>query len=405
MRILVASDHWFPDRPGGSSRVAADTARLLAGRGHELTVVAPRHDGRPAESREHGVEVLRVLPRTVIPQTLSDPLLTARWARSLRRREFDLLVAHQASVAAGLWAARLDPPLALVFHASVPRELRFDRARLPFGRKRLATYLLEPPLVLYERLAVRRAAGVLLLSEFSRSLLQSDHREVAAHARRVPGGVDTDAFSPGERDDRLRARLGAGNGAALVLTVRRLEPRMGLETLLHALGLLRGEREVVLALAGAGSMEGSLRRLSGELGLGEHVRFLGRVGDEELLELYRAADLFVLPTVAYEGFGMVTAEALACGTPVVGTPVGATPELLRPLEPRLVAEGPDAAPLAAAIAGTLELAGPDLRRRCREYACAQFSWETVIPAWEAALEQVAGGSADRSHRRQQPGKT
>jgi glycosyltransferase involved in cell wall biosynthesis len=339
-----------------------------------------------------------LLPRGALPQTLTDPFFTARWARALRRRDFDLLLAHQSATAAGLWAARLDVPLTLIFHASVPRELRFVRSHLPLGPKRLTTYLLEPPLVLYERIAVRRAAGILILSEFSRSLLESDHSEVAGRAVRVPGGIDTEAFSPGDAGGELRARLGLDSDAPLLLTVRRLEPRMGLDTLLRALGHLLETRKVVLALAGVGSIEGSLRQLSEDLGLGSHLRFLGRVSDQELLDLYRSADLFVLPTVAYEGFGMVTAEALACGTPVVGTPVGATPELLRPLEPRLVAQGADVEPLAAAIADALELVGPDFRRRCREYACARFSWDAAIPVWEEALEQVAGRTADGKRR-------
>ena len=92
---------------------------------------------------------------------------------------------------------------------------------------------------------------------------------------------------------------------------------------------------------------------------------VGRVSDEELQEWHRAADLFVLPTVAYEGFGLVTAEALASGTPVVGTPVGATPELLVPLDARLVSRGTDAPALAEAMRTGLALATPELRERCR----------------------------------------
>jgi glycosyltransferase involved in cell wall biosynthesis len=64
---------------------------------------------------------------------------------------------------------------------------------------------------------------------------------------------------------------------------------------------------------------------------------LGRVSDEDLVRWYRSADLVVLPTQELEGFGLATAEALASGTPVLGTPAGATPELLTDLDPGLVA--------------------------------------------------------------------
>ena len=90
---------------------------------------------------------------------------------------------------------------------------------------------------------------------------------------------------------------------------------MGLETLLRALARLDGETRLVIA--GRGSLGAALEKLSVALGIGSRVRFLGRVPDAELVDWYRAADLFVLPTVAYEGFGMATLEALASGRPVV----------------------------------------------------------------------------------------
>jgi peptidoglycan/xylan/chitin deacetylase (PgdA/CDA1 family) len=119
------------------------------------------------------------------------------------------------------------------------------------------------------------------------------------------------------------------------------------------------------------------------------VQLLGRVPDDELIARLGDADLFVLPTVAYEGFGMATVEALATGTPVVGTPAGATPEVLGPLDERLLAEAATPEGIAAAIRRGLELLSPELRERCRAYAVARFSWEAALPAWEAELERAA----------------
>jgi glycosyltransferase involved in cell wall biosynthesis len=166
---------------------------------------------------------------------------------------------------------------------------------------------------------------------------------------------------------------------------------MGLEELVRALARPEVQATAALAIVGGGSAEGRLRQLVAELGLGSRVRFAGRVGDDELPDWYRAGDLFVLPTVAYEGFGMVTAEALASGTPVVGTPVGATPELLEGLEPSLLAEHADAGSLAAAISRGLALAGPGLAERARAYAVERFGWDAVVARWEAALELAAAG--------------
>jgi glycosyltransferase involved in cell wall biosynthesis len=394
MRILVASDQWHPDLKGGSARVVTETSRRLAERGHEVTVVCPAHAGEPARTTTGRLSILRILPRSIVPQTFSDPFFARRHAvREGSRGRFDVLVAHQATVATGLTTARLDAPLTLVYHASAVRELRYLRSRLPTGRRRLVTYALEPPLLALERAAVRRADRIVILSEFSRGLLGQDHPGALRRIVLARGGVDTEAFAPADDASGIRARLGIpAEPTQLLLTVRRLEPRMGLEELLVATRRLADSRRLVLAIVGGGSLERELRRLSVELGLGETVRFVGRTSDGELIDWYRAADLFVLPTAAYEGFGMVTAEALACGTPVVGTPVGATPELLRPLDPHLVASGTDSVSLARAVSGALERATPDFRHRCREYAVERFAWGHVISAWENALDQARATS-------------
>ena len=88
-------------------------------------------------------------------------------------------------------------------------------------------------------------------------------------------------------------------------------------------------------------------------GLQEHVRLLGRIPDDELVRWYRSATLVVMPTQELEGFGLTTAEAFACGTPVVGTPAGATPEILEPIDPRLVTRDTTPEALAEGIVAML----------------------------------------------------
>jgi glycosyltransferase involved in cell wall biosynthesis len=183
--------------------------------------------------------------------------------------------------------------------------------------------------------------------------------------------------------------------------VRRLEPRMGIEQLLQAVRLVRAGLDVRLAVVGSGSLMQPLQAAAAALGIGDVVDFRGRVPDAEVVDWYRAADLFLLPTIAYEGFGMVTVEALSAGTPVVGTPVGATPELLEPLDPRLIAARADAEGLAEAIHVAAAIAGPELRRACRAYACAEFAWPHVMDGWEQALLAAGGCAASSGSRLEQ----
>ena len=391
MRILVPTGQWFPETTGGSARVATETALALADRGHDVTVIAPV-SARPAVERiTENLTIRRALPRTRLPITLTDVVSTARTVRGLAR--YDVALVHQSTCAVGLVAAGFEAPIALVFHASALRELRFLRARLS-GVRRLGTYGLEPFLSRFERISLERSTSVLVLSEFSRGLIEADHPAIASRITRVSGGVDIDRFSPGDGLQPARDRLGIPTGgAALLVTARRLEPRMGLEQLLGAVRIVRRRGvDLRLAVIGSGSLERPLQALAVDLGLGDVVDLRGRVSDAELVDWYRAADLFVLPTIAYEGFGMVTVEALASGVPVVGTPVGATPELLEPLDRRLIAQTADAEGLATAIRAALEFAGPEVRTACREYACAEFAWPRVMDVWERALETTSGSS-------------
>jgi glycosyltransferase involved in cell wall biosynthesis len=375
---------------GGVARVATDTAVRLASGGHDVVVLAPEHETRPRLERDDGLALHRVLPRGRLPQTLTDPPLTRRAARALADRRFDVMVAHNSTTGFGLLRARVDAPLVQVFHADAVAESAYWRSVSRVGPTWLARLALEQPLRYFARSSLRGAASVVVLSEYSRRLLAALDPGIASAAITVLGAVDTDRFVPDCRDD-ARAELGIPPDSRVVLTVRRLVPRMGVSELLAATALLKDLEDLHLIVAGSGELEGELHKRCRELGIVSHVRILGRVSDDDLRLWYRAADLFVLPSQAHEGFGLVTAEALASGTPVVGTPVGATPDLLTPLEPRLVANGTDANALAEVIRAGLELANPALRSRCRTYAEERLSWRAAMPKWEAVLRAATSG--------------
>jgi glycosyltransferase involved in cell wall biosynthesis len=375
--------------------VAADTARALARRGHDVVVLAPRRADRPALERAGNLELRRSIRRGLLPQTFGDVVEAWRLARSEGRR-FDVLVAHQNTIAVGFSAARIAVPLILVFHSSIPLEQRFRRRRLPI-MQRIPNVALGPAFSGLERRAVRASAGILVLSEFSRAIVLGAYPAARDSVVKVSGGIDTSWFAPRAARLELRRTLGLEAATPLLVSVRRLDPRMGLEELLQAAALMqRDGLDFTLAIAGDGVLAGRLRALAEQLELSRTVRFLGRISEAQLRDLYAAADLSVLPTIAYEGFGMATIESLASGTPVVGTAVGATPELLEPLDPELIASSAEPAELATRIRRALERVDDRFRVRCASYAQSRFNWDHAILAWESALERVADGTAGHS---------
>ena len=163
-------------------------------------------------------------------------------------------------------------------------------------------------------------------------------------------------------------------GKIHLLTVRNLEPRMGLDNLLKAIALLKEKAlNIHLVIGGKGPERKNLENLIRRYELFDHVTMTGFIPAEQLPKYYGAADFFVLPTRELEGFGLVTPESMACGTPVLGTPVGGTREILSGFDSKFLFK--DATP-GAMVEGILwavdhwlndEEKYVGLRHRCREY--------------------------------------
>ncbi len=174
----------------------------------------------------------------------------------------------------------------------------------------------------------------------------------------IPCGVDTALFAPGDRE-AARAALGLAGGP-LLLYVGRIAPIKGLETLLDALGCLRGARHPARLIVVGGEAderrdghERELRRRAARQGLGAAVTFVGAQPQERLRHYYVAADVTVLPSY-YESFGMVALEAMACGSAVIASRVGGLQTTVRDgLTGLLVSEG-DPCALAETIARMLD---------------------------------------------------
>src|SRR5471030_2178982 len=171
-----------------------------------------------------------------------------------------------------------------------------------------------------------------------------------------------------------RRRLQLPQDRPVVLAVRRLVRRMGLEDLIEAMKRVKAKQpDVLLLIAGKGRLAEELQTRIADAGLEHNVRLLGFVPDHDLAALYRAADVSIVPTVALEGFGLITVESLASGTPVLVTPVGGLPEAVAPLSSNLVlpSTGVDAIAegLIGALNGTLKLPDADA---CRRYARENF---------------------------------
>jgi glycosyltransferase involved in cell wall biosynthesis len=135
-------------------------------------------------------------------------------------------------------------------------------------------------------------------------------------------GVDIFKFSPGSKNENLKEKLGIGN-SKIVISLRNLDPIYSVDTLIRAVPLVLKEiEEVKFIIIGKGPQENQLKLLTKELGVEDKVKFLGWVPNDQLPEYLRLADIYVSTSLSDGGIAASTAEAMACGLPVVITDTG-----------------------------------------------------------------------------------
>ncbi|MCA8962886.1 MAG: glycosyltransferase family 4 protein, partial [Planctomycetes bacterium] len=365
MRIVFTSDFVDLENIGGAGRVLWELAGGLLRRGHRLTFVVGGPEARSGNV-DHPAGRIRWISFPYPREGRRGP----RFVFDVRRRvraayrlagPADVVVHNQPLTADALSASCT--PSVYLFHSPWPAEFvaeRFGDDQLPQRMSRgWITHLQTSLRARVEGRAVRRARTVVTLSEHMRqracSMYGVDPRRVLV----CPGGVDLDRFSPkGEVERRsLRARRSVDAETLVFACVRRLVPRTGVDLLVDALSMADTQLPPWRAwIAGRGPQESSLDAMIRGSSVGSRIERLGYVSDSELTDLYCAADATLVPTRALEGFGLSTLESMACGTPVIATPIGGSVELLEQcpmcrLAPTATAEG-----LAAAMidwAGTI----------------------------------------------------
>jgi glycosyltransferase involved in cell wall biosynthesis len=198
-------------------------------------------------------------------------------------------------------------------------------------------------------------------------------------------GVDLQIFHRQDRD-ALRSKFGVGG--FVLASVGLLIERKGHHLAIEA---IRDVPDATLLIVGSGPERQQLENLSTRLGVADRVRFLGNLDQKSLCEIYNSADALVLAS-SREGWANVLLESMACGTPVLGSAVWGTPEVIACPEAGLLLEKRDAQSIVAGIA-RLRQSLPD-RAATRRYA-EQFDWQATTDGQVALFRSVINQRASR----------
>jgi glycosyltransferase involved in cell wall biosynthesis len=165
---------------------------------------------------------------------------------------------------------------------------------------------------------------------------------------------------------------------------------MGLENLIDAArNVISRFPEFLVYIGGTGPIADELEKRIDELDLNNNVRLLGRISEEMLPLAYRAADFTIVPSQFLEGFGMTSLESLASGTPVLVTPVGGLPEVIRPFSPQCICSDTSVDAITATILDMLrEPAKLPNEADCRAYAVQNFAWQRIAEKVRRVYEEA-----------------
>ncbi|MBI4723416.1 MAG: glycosyltransferase family 4 protein [Candidatus Stahlbacteria bacterium] len=398
MNLLFVADVPFKNPTSGAPKVLYERSVRLAKK-HTISVITRITEDEPLiEEKVNGVVVYRYyVNRSNAINFIRSSIINCFnvFNRLLVHNNIQLIVFHQPISA---FIVNLSPkswniPKVYTFFSPAFKEYETKR-----DIKKITIKMKSGSLALkwVEKFCLSRCNKIIVLSEFSKRQLIEYHKIPVTKIHIIPAGVDTKRFIPASSPIKeIREKLNLPRDKFILFTLRNLIPRMGLETLLEAMALIvKQNTDIYLVVGGTGVLEKKLKLLVGQLNLNNYVRMEGFIPDEQLLLYYQSADLFVLPSKFLEGFGLITLEALACGLPVLGTPVGGTIEILGKLDANLLFSNTDAYSMAEKILefyhSRSHLSRSHLSRDklielsnyCREFVVANYSWDM------AELEQL-----------------
>lgn len=365
--ILTLGIGWFPKTPGGLERYIYELTHSLAANQDQVELCGV---GLP--------EVELNLPIKLTNLASPD---SAIWQRlwSIRTNFQKTRVGKPDAI--NLHFALYSFPILDILPKGVPITFNFHGPWASESKQEMIDHKLSILLKrqLIEKTTYNSCDRFIVLSKAFGKILHQDYQVPWNKIHVIPGGVNINWFQPNLSSQEARQQLNWPENRRILFTSRRLVHRTGVDKLLQALASIKPKiPDIWLAIAGRGHMQATLQQQAKELGLENNVKFLGFLPDEQLPIAYQAAELTIMPSQSFEGFGLAVVESLACGTPVLCTPIGGMPEILLPFSPELITTSTEASAIAdkleQVLLGNLQIPS---RQACRQYAITNFDWQKI----------------------------
>jgi glycosyltransferase involved in cell wall biosynthesis len=400
MNILFVSDVSIHDVIGGAERVLYEQTTRLAERGHGVHILTrrlPEHRSDCNQIRKVKERRYRINQNSAISFLMSTLRNGKRLFETMSKTgNFDCINFHQPFSAFAVMRSTSSNKIRKVYtcHSLAFEEYISRNAKPHPFVKRIVYSLHVASRKWIEKRVLSQSDCIIVLSKYTRDKLHAAYGTAYGNIIIIPGGIDLDRFYPAVDKGVVRKSLDLPQDRAILFTVRNLVPRMGIDNLLIAMqDIVRSVPDIYLVIGGTGPLKTDLEAMTRRMNLDCHIRFSGFIPEETLPRYYRASDLFILPTVDLEGFGMVTLEALASGIPVLGTPVGGTQEILSGFDRQFLFQDTSPDAMSKLIIDTCRRYRnqPDQwqldSRRCRNFAERYYGWDVNVDAIERVFRK------------------
>ncbi|MDF5711482.1 MAG: glycosyltransferase family 4 protein [Nostoc sp. S4] len=365
--ILTLGLGWFPKNPGGLERYIYELTHKLAANQDQIELCGV---GLPEADLNSPIKLTNLA-------SIDTNICQRLWSI---RRNFQKTRTNKPD-AINLHFALYSFPLLDILPKGVPVTFNFHgpwafESKQEVVNKNLSLTIKHR---LIEQTTYNRCDRFIVLSKAFGNILHQKYQVPWNKINVIPGGVDINSFQPNLSPPEACRQLGWPNNRRILFTSRRLVHRTGVDKLLQAIAIIKPKiPDIWLAIAGRGHIQAALQQQATELGLEDNVKFLGFLPDEQLPIAYQAAELTVVPSQSFEGFGLVIIESLACGTPVLCTPVGGMPEILAEFSPDLITTSTEASAIAQKLEQVLlkNISIPS-REACRQYATTHYDWNEI----------------------------
>lgn len=399
MYIFVLEEKPTSQR-GGQELVLFDICRGLAQRGHKIVLLYSDEENLLEQYQKFCIQTIKVKQFRVyrpshIIKFLTSILqikhqITSTAPEYTSESSIVLSNQYQDTFIGRILAFALNIPLVCYLHLPPPQLITW-RHKLKLDFKELKHHIAILNLSTQIRIGLQGVKQYIAVSKQTKAdWVQKGYQGDIINV--VHNGINLDKYKPSVNIQELRKQWGIPDDYRVISYVGRLDKEKGLEILLNAFALLQqNKHQVKLLIAGKPVLLGeeyktSLEQLTFDLGIQNHVSFLGHVSDTT--SLYQVSDVTVLPSRWSEPFPRSIIESMACGTPVVGSRTGGIPESLTEEFQRGLFEPGNETDLANKIRQIINWRqeDPQLGVRCRNHAVSKFSINRMVNDIEEILE-------------------